>query len=76
MVLTVKRTRRIGRGGQHIALTADLDDVRRVSAAGALGVVGVDCAPLEGGDRIFDEPRLVQRVGMDGDLHIEFIGNR
>ena len=30
--------RRVGRAGQHVRLAGDLDDVRRVAAAGALGV--------------------------------------
>ena len=46
------------------------DDVGRVAAAGALGVVGVDGAALERGDRVLDEARLVQRVGVDRDLHV------
>ena len=36
-----------------------------MAAAGALGVEGVDGAALERGDRVLDEARLVQRVGVD-----------
>jgi hypothetical protein len=56
---------RVGGGGQHVRQPAGLDDVRRVAAAGALGVVGVDGAALDGGDRVLDEAGLVQRVGVD-----------
>ena len=42
----------------------------RVPAAGALGVVGVDRAALERGDRVVDEARLVERVGVDRDLDV------
>src|SRR6185295_12818841 len=49
----------------------DLDDVRRMAAAGALGVEGVDGAALEGGDGVLDEAGFVQSVGVDHDLDIE-----
>ena len=54
----------------------DLDDVGRVAAARAFGVVGVDRAALERGDRVFDEARFVQRVGVDRDLHVVLVGDR
>ena len=50
----------------------DLDDVRRVAAAGALGVEGVDGAALEGRD-VSRRSRIVQRVGVDHDLHVEAV---
>ena len=62
--------RRIGRRRQHVRLAADLDDVGRVAAAGAFGVEGVDRAALERGERGLDEARLVERVGVDRDLHV------
>ena len=40
--------RRIGRGRDDVRQAADLDDVRRMAAAGALGVEGVDGAALDG----------------------------
>ena len=36
--------------GQDIGLAADLDDIRRVAAAGAFSMEGVNGAPLEGGN--------------------------
>ena len=66
-------TGRIGRGGQHVALPAHFYDVRRVSAAGTLRVVGMNRPSLKGGNRIFDETRLVERVGMYGDLYVVFV---
>jgi len=39
-----------------------------VPAPSAFGVVGVDGPPLDGGERIVDETRLVQRVGVNGYL--------
>ena len=46
-----------------------------MSAAGSFRVIRVDRPPLEGGDRILDESRLVQGVGMDSDLHVVFLGD-
>ncbi len=68
--------RRIGRGGQHVGFAADLDDVRRMAAARAFGVIGVDGAALECRHRRFDEAGFVQRVGMDRDLRIGVVGHR
>ena len=64
------RPRRVGRARQHVRLAADPDDVRRVAAAGAFGVVRVNRAALERRDRIVDVARLVQRVGVDRDLDV------
>ena len=66
--------RRVGRRRQHVRLAAHLDDVRRVAAAGAFGVIGVDHAALERLDRGFDEAGLVQRVGVDRDLRVGPVG--
>ena len=40
-------------------------------AARALGVEGVDGAALEGGDGVFDEAALIERVGVDHHLHVK-----
>jgi hypothetical protein len=48
-----------------VGLAADLDDVRRVAAAGALAVVGVDRAALDGPEAVVDEAGLVERVRDD-----------
>ena len=66
-----ERHRGVRGGGQDIGLPADLDDVRSVPAAGAFRMERVNRPSLEGLDRVFDEPRFVQRVGMNGDLNIE-----
>ena len=70
-----ERPRRVRRAREHVRLAADADDVRRVPAARALGVVGVDRAALERGDRVVDVARLVQRVGVDRDLHVVALGD-
>lgn len=57
--------RRVGRRRQYVGRAAGLDDVRRVAAAGPLGVMGVDGAALEGGQRVLDEAGFVERVGKD-----------
>ena len=75
-VLTVYGPRRVGRARQHVRLAAHLDDVGRVAAAGALGVVGVNRPALERRDRVVDVARLVQRVGVDRDLDVVRVGDR
>src|SRR5690606_27874680 len=62
--------RRVGGGGQDVGQRAGLDDVRRMATAGTFGVIGVDGAAGEGGNRIVDEAALVERVGVNGDLHV------
>ena len=56
--------------GSTLRHAARLDDVGRVPAAGALGVIGVDRAPLERRQRVLDEARLVERVGVNRDLDV------
>ena len=68
--------RRIRRARQHVRFSGDADDVRRVSAAGAFGVERVDRATFERCDRVFDETRFVQRVGVNRHLHFEVVGHR
>src|SRR5205823_2535907 len=60
--------RRVGRTGQYVRQAAQFDDVRGVAATGALGMKGVDVPALEGGDRVLDKARFVQRVAVDRDL--------
>ena len=66
-----ERPGRVGRRGQHVRLAADPDDVGRVAAARALGVVGVDRPPGMARDRVLDEAGFVERVGVDGDLDVD-----
>ncbi len=68
--------RRSCRSGKDICLPAHLDDVRGMPATGPFGVKGVDGSALEGCDSGFDKTALVQRVGVDGNLHIHVIGDR
>ena len=75
-VLTRERPGRVGRARQDVRDAAHLDDVGRVAAAGALGVVRVDRPAGERGDRVVDEAGLVERVGVDRDLHVARLGDR
>ena len=68
--------RRVGRRGQHVGEARDLHDVGRMAAARALGVEGVDGAALERLDRVLDEARFVQRVGVDHHLDVVIVGDR
>src|SRR5437016_4354463 len=56
--------------------SAGLDDVGGVSASGPLGVVGMDRSSAKSGERVFDEARFVQGVGMNGDLDVVLLGDR
>ena len=55
--------------GSTLGCDGDGDDVGGVAAAGALGVVRVDRAPGDRGQRRVDVAGLVERVGVDGHLH-------
>lgn len=70
------RAGRVGRRGQEVRQPGDLDDVRRVPAAGALGVVGVDRPAGHCVHSGLQEPGLVEGVGVDRHLHAGFVGNR
>ena len=59
---------RIGGGRQDVGKPRHLDDVRRMAAARAFGVEGMDGAALEGGDRVLDEAGFVERIGVDHHL--------
>jgi hypothetical protein len=50
-----ERPGRVRRRRQHVRLARDADDVGRVPAAVALGVLGVDRPPGDGADRVLDE---------------------
>ena len=66
---------RIGRRRQAIGDAGDADDVGRVAAAGAFGVIHVDGAAADGGERILDEAGFVERVGVELDLKVEVVGD-
>jgi hypothetical protein len=69
------RARRIRRRRQDVGLAHRLDDVGRMAAAGAFGVIGVDRAALERGQRVLEEPGFVQRVGVDRHLDVVPLGD-
>ena len=69
------RPGRVGRGRQHVRVRGDLDDVRRVAAAGALGVVGVDRPAADGGQRRLQVAGLVEGVGVDRHLDAGRLGH-
>src|ERR1700748_389369 len=54
-------------------LAANLDDIRCVPASRTLGMEGMDRPSLESCDGVFYKAALVQRVGMDEDLHIHLV---
>ena len=61
--------------GSTLGCAGDGDDVRRVPAAGALGVVRVDRPAGDRREGVLDEAGLVERVGVDRDLHAGRVGH-
>ncbi len=70
-----ERARRIGRRREDIGFGTDPEDIRRVPAAGALGVEGVDGALADCREGALDEPRLVQGIRVDRHLDIHLVGD-
>ena len=66
---------RIGRRRQAIGDAGDADDIGRMAAAGAFGVIHVDGAAADGGERVLDEAGFVERVGVQLHLKIEVVGD-
>ena len=66
---------RIGRGRQDVGVLRQGDDVRCMAAARALGVESVDDTSADGAAGVLHETALVERVGVDGDLHVELVGD-
>ena len=62
--------RGVGGGRQHVLLGAGSENVRGVAAACAFGVVGVNAALFKRRQGVFHEAGFVERIGVDGDLHI------
>ena len=65
----------IGRTGQDVLLATDGENIGCVTASGSFGVVGMDGASGESGDRGFDESGFVERIGVDADLDVVVFGD-
>ena len=61
--------------GQDIRVLDDGDDVWRVAATRAFGMVSMNSAAGDGFDGLFDEAGFVERVGVDEALHIVFVAD-
>ena len=61
--------------GKNVRERCCLDNVGSVSAACALGVVGVNSSAVYCGEGILDKTAFVERVGVDRDLNVVFIRN-
>ena len=75
MRVACERPRGIGGRGKYVRLSTSLNDVRRVSTTRSFGVIGVNCTTFKRSKRIFHKAALVQRIGVDGDLNVVFLGN-
>mmetsp|Transcript_34565 Transcript_34565/g.63538 ORF Transcript_34565/g.63538 Transcript_34565/m.63538 type:complete len:492 (+) Transcript_34565:574-2049(+) len=71
-----ERPGRIRRAGQHVRFGNDLDDVGSVSSSRSLRVVRVDGTIAHGAERVVDVPALVERVRVDGNLHVVRVRER
>ena len=61
---------RISRGRQNVIVRRCADNVRCMTAARALGVIGVNRAPVKGVYRVLNTAGFVERVRVNGNLHI------
>ena len=76
IVLTVNGRVGLVLEGRTLGWPAILMMSGSMAAAGAFGVEAVDRPALDGRDRVVEEPALVQRVGVDGDLDVVLVGHR
>ena len=65
----------VGGRGKDVGFTGEANDVGRVPAAGPFGVIGVNGPSGDGGDGRFGEAGLVESVGVNRDLDVEFVGD-
>ncbi len=75
MVLRVNGRVGLVEDGSTFFSPATLMMSRRMAAAGAFGVEGVNGAALERLDGVLDEARFVQRVGVDHHLDVVVVGD-
>src|SRR5262245_6231484 len=68
-----ERSRRVRARRQYIRFAANSNDIRGMSAACTLAMEGVNRSSLERPDRILDESRFVECVGMYRDLNIQLV---
>ena len=59
--------------GQDVRFAANTNDVGRMAAAGAFGVISVDDPAVDGFERGFDKTGLVEGVRVDGDLDVVLV---
>ncbi len=71
MVFTVSGRVGLVEDGRMFGKSGNLDDVRRMAAASAFGVIGVNGSASDGGDGVVDESRFIQRVGVNRDLDVD-----
>ena len=65
----------VGRRRQHVHEAGCTNDVRCVTTAATFRVECVDGTAFKRSDGVFHIARLIQRVGVDGHLHIVLVGN-
>ena len=61
--------------GQEVVFAHHFQNVGRMAAARAFGVEGAQAAAFGGGDGVLHKAGFVERVGVDGDLHVGLFGH-
>src|ERR1700730_15412367 len=70
------RPRRIRTRRQHVRQAADTYDIRCMATTGSLCMERMDSASLERGNGALDKSRLIERVSVKCDLHVQLVGDR
>src|SRR6185312_4213858 len=61
----------VGGGGKAVHLTRNANDVGRMSASCPFGVIHMNGAPPDRGERVFEKAAFIERIGVQLDLKIE-----
>ena len=65
----------VGRARQKVGLADHPQNIRRMSAACALGVKGAQRTAFGSCNCVFNKSRFIQGVGVNGNLRVGCIGN-
>ena len=75
MVFTVYGRVGLVDDGRMLRQRRDADNIRRMAASRAFGVISVDRAARDRGDGVLHEAGFVDGIGMNRHLHVEIVGH-